>query len=92
MLIRPNPGPVSEVSEASSSLLPVAQPLDVTGQLQAMHDALLLSSQVLCRDLAQELLDKYILIFQENVLIDSYIWHFLQGPRFEVDAYMSVPF
>lgn len=79
LLVKPNPG-------APSSLLRAAELLDVFSQAQAVQDALLLSSQVLCRDLAQELLNKYILIFQKNVLIDSYIWHILQGSRFELET------
>lgn len=84
MLVKPNSGH-SQVLAASSSLR-AAELLDVIGQAQAMHDALLLSSQVLCRDLAQELLNKYILILQENFPIDSCIWHILQGPRFELEV------
>lgn len=57
VLIKPNPSP-SQVFGASSSLLRTAEFLDVIGQTQAMHDPLLLSSQVLCRHLAQEFLNK----------------------------------
>lgn len=60
--------------------------LDFFRQPQAVQDAALFSSQLLVRELAQEFLDKYILIFQKNILIDSYIWHILQRPRFEMEA------
>lgn len=56
-LIKPNPS-TSQVFGASSSFLRAAELLDVIGQTQAMHDPLLLSSQLLCRHLAQEFLNK----------------------------------
>lgn len=46
--------------------------LDPSCEPQAVQDAFLLGSQLLFRELAQEFLDKYILIFQENILIDAY--------------------
>lgn len=60
--------------------------LDLSCKPQAVQDAFLLSSQLLFRELAQEFLDKYILIFQENILIDAYVGHILQGPRPEMEA------
>lgn len=51
-----------------------------------MQDALLLRSQFLLRELAQEFLDEDILILQENILIDAYVGHVLQGPRLEMEA------
>lgn len=60
--------------------------LDLSCEPQAVQDAFLLGSQLLFRELAQEFLDKYILIFQENILIDAYVGHILQGPRSEMEA------
>ena len=60
--------------------------LDLSRQPQAVQDAFLLGSQLLLRELAQEFLDKYILILQENILIDAYVGHILQGPRLEMEA------
>lgn len=60
--------------------------LDLSRQPQAVQDTFLLGGQLLFRDLAQEFLDKYLLILQENILIDAYIWHILQGPRLEMEA------
>ena len=51
--------------------------LDLACEPQAVQDAFLLGSQLLFRELAQEFLDKYILIFQENILIDAYVGHIL---------------
>lgn len=51
--------------------------LDLSCEPQAVQDAFLLGSQLLFRELAQEFLDKYILIFQENILIDAYVGHIL---------------
>lgn len=66
--------------------------LDFFCEPEAVQDALLLSRQLLFRELAQEFLDKYILIFQKNILIDSDIRHILQRPRFKMEAQVSVSF
>lgn len=75
-----------------SSFLLAAVFLNFFRKPQAVQDSFLFSNQFLFRDLAQEFLDKYILVFQENILIHSYIWHILQGPRFKMEDYMSVSF
>lgn len=78
--------PVGRARCFLSSFLSAAAFLDFVREPQAVQDALLFSSQFRFRNLAQEFLDKYSLIFQENILIIAYMWHILQGPRLEMEA------